>query len=116
VAQYLLDQAKVGGPPKLEDGSLTAVVEGVEELFSHEEQIPVKFNYRMTWTQVGPAETYTVKGKEEAVRFGPDLYHVKVLVWWMIDNPEDGRAEGGGRRAVEFERLISTEKKEEEPE
>jgi len=107
VAQYLLDEAEITGPPDPAGG----VVEGTEELFSHEEERPTVFRYRMIWTKVGEAETYTASGKTERVQFGPDLFHVTVKVWWMVENPEDGRAEGGGRRTVTFERLISAELK-----
>lgn len=107
VGQYLFSEAAVNGPPK--DGSM--VEEGIEELLSHEEDIPVKFHYRINWTLLAPAKTYAGGGPggRKKVQFGPDLYLVEVTVWWMVENPEDGRIEGGGRRTVSLERLISFE-------
>lgn len=105
VAQYLFDQASETGPPEPTGG----VAEGTEQLHSHEEGQPVNYRYRMEWTKVGEATTYFVGSRREPSQFGPDLWHVKVTVWWMVENPEDGRAEGGGRRTITMERLISFE-------
>lgn len=105
VAQYLFDQASETGPPEPTGG----VAEGTEQLHSHEEGQPVNYRYRMEWTKVGEATTYFLGSRREPSQFGPDLWHVKVTVWWMVENPEDGRAEGGGRRTITMERLISFE-------
>ena len=105
VAQYLFDRASETGPPDPAGG----VIEDTEQLHSHEEEQPVNYRYRMEWTKVGEATSYYVGTKKERSQFGPDLWHVKVTVWWMVENPEDGRAEGGGRRTITMERLISFE-------
>jgi hypothetical protein len=105
VAQYLFDEATVKGPPKPDGGT----AEGVHKLYSHEEALPVDFRYRMVWTKIGEAATYIADGSSERVKFGPDLFHVEVTVWWMVENPDDGRLEGGGKRTVTLERLISYE-------
>ena len=103
VGQALLEKASITGPPAAEGG----VAEGVEQLFSHEEEKAVNFRYRMTWTLVAERESYFLGTNKIKSQFGSDLYHVEVTVWWMVENPEDGRAEGGGRRTVTLERLVS---------
>ena len=103
VGQYLLEKAKVDGPPTPEGG----IVEGTEQILSHEEERPVNFRYRMEWTLVAERDSYFVHTTKAKNQFGADLYHVEVQVWWMVENPDDGRAEGGGRRTVTLERLIS---------
>jgi hypothetical protein len=103
VGQYLFEQAKANGPPDPAGGEET----GTRQVFSHEEERPVNFEYRMTWTLVGERGAYYKGSTKNLNQFGADLYHVEVQVWWMIKNPEDGRAEGGGRRTVTLERLIS---------
>lgn len=105
VAQYLFDRASVTGPPTPEGGT----VDGTEELHSHEEGLPVKFRYRMEWSKIGEAQTYYIGSRNARSQFGPDLWHVKVTVWWMVENPDDGRAEGGGKRTLTMERLVSHE-------
>ena len=103
VGQYLFERAKVDGPPTPEGG----IVEGTEQILSHEEERPVNFRYRMEWTLVAERDSYFVHTTKAKNQFGADLYHVEVQVWWMVENPDDGRAEGGGRRTVTLERLIS---------
>ncbi len=105
VAQYLFDEALANGPPALEGGTQT----GVRQLLSHEEGQPVDFQYKAVWTKVADAATYFAAGSKERTKFGPDLFHVEITVWWMVENPEDGRLEGGGKRTVTLERLISYE-------
>lgn len=103
VGQYLFEKAKSVGPPDPSGG----VLDGTEQLLSHEEERPVNFNYRMTWTLVGERDSYTVGGVDYQNQFGASLYHVEVQVWWMVNEANEGRAEGGGRRSVTLERLIS---------
>ncbi|MFA5507880.1 MAG: hypothetical protein WC314_07340 [Vulcanimicrobiota bacterium] len=103
VGQYLFEKAKVEGPPAPEGG----ITEGAEQILSHEEEHPVSFNYRMIWTLVAERESYEVHSVSTKNQYGSDLYHVEVQVWWMVKDAESGRAEGGGRRAVTLERLIS---------
>lgn len=103
VAQYLFDKAKVMGPPGPEGGTTN----GVEQLFSHEENQPVNFRYQLEWTRIGEAATYRVGTSRQRAQFGSDLWHVKVTVWWMVENADDGRAEGGGRRSIVMERVLS---------
>ena len=103
VGQELLERASTTGPPAVEGG----VVEGVEQLFSHEEERPVNFRYRMVWTLAAEGSSYFLGSSKQRSQFGSDLYHVEVTVWWMVENPEDGRAEGGGKRTVTLERLVS---------
>lgn len=100
VAQYLLDSAEGASVPK------GGVSEGVEKLYSHEENLPVDFRYKMTWTLLAGADTYGAGKKQQ---FGADLYRVRVTVFWMVDDPDQGRAEGGGLRKVTMERLVSIE-------
>ena len=101
VAQYLLDSAE--GAPAPAEG----VREGVEKLHSHEENHPVDFRYRMTWTLLAAATRYG--GGSSRVQFGSDMYRVEVTVYWMVGDPDEGRAEGGGLRKVTMERIISCE-------
>jgi hypothetical protein len=111
VGQYVFEEAKLAGPPSPSGG----IRDGEKKIFSHEEQLPLTFKYRENWTLVGERETYTVGGEEYENQFGASLYHVEVQVWWMVNRPdqndedavEEGRAEGGGRRTVILERLIS---------
>lgn len=103
VAHYLFEKARTDGPPDPSGG----VVEGTEQLYSHEEERPVNFRYRMAWTLAAPSSTYYAESRTNRSQFGSDLYHVEVMVWWMVENPEDGRAEGGGKRTVTLERLIA---------
>jgi type II secretory pathway pseudopilin PulG len=106
-AQYLLEQAANGGPPTPEGGSQ----EGVRPLLNHENKLPVDFHYRLDWTRIADAQYYTPEnGASREVQFGTRLYHVKCTVWWMIENPEDGRAEGGGKRNVSLERIVKVGK------
>ena len=104
-AQYLLDQATTGDPP------VGGVEEGVKSLRTHELEHPLNYQYRLEWTLVGPLKRYTpVSGTTRDTQFGTQLFHVKATVWWMVENPEDGRAEGGGKRTVTMERLIKVGK------
>lgn len=106
-AQYLLEEASTGAPPQPNGGSR----EGVRQLLNHEDKHPVDFHYRLDWTLIGEPRFYDspVSGLRES-QFGTRLFHVKCTVWWMVENPEDGRAEGGGRRTVSLERLIKVGK------
>ena len=108
--QFLLDNAKVTGPPSPAGG----ITEGVREVYSHEEHTPVDFNYRMEWELIAaPGQFATVGADGESVlhdlQFGSNLYRVTVQMWWMIDSPEQGRAEGGGKRNVTLERFVTIE-------
>lgn len=108
VAQYLFEKAKTDGPPSPVGG----IQDGTKQIYSHEENRPVDFLYRMTWTLVAEREEYDTAGGPVPAQFGSELYHVEIQVWWMVSRPEDGepeqgRAEGGGRRTVILERLIS---------
>ena len=103
VGQYLLEGAKITGPPDPAGG----MQDGTEQIYSHEENRPVNFQYTMNWTLIGERASYYAESKKNKNQFGAELYHVEVQVWWMVKNPEDGRAEGGGRRTVTLERLIS---------
>jgi type II secretory pathway pseudopilin PulG len=105
-AQYLLEEAATSGPPS------GGVKEGVHKLLNHENNLPVDFNYRLDWTLLADAAQYTLAGGEtRKVQFGARLFRVKCTVWWMVDNPEDGRAEGGGKRTVTLERIIRADVK-----
>lgn len=107
VAQYRLDRAATA-PIDQHAGAASFVVEGKESRFSHEENHPVDFNFRETWTLIGQAATSPGHGSgSQRNLFSPELYHVEIVVWWMVDNPDDGRAEGGGKRSVTLERVIS---------
>lgn len=103
VGQDLLERASTSGPPAVEGG----VVDGVEQLFSHEEAKAVNFRYQMKWSLVAESSSYYAGTSKIRSQFGSDLYHVEVTVWWMVENPDDARAEGGGRRTVTLERLVS---------
>lgn len=106
-AQFLLEQAATGSPPSPEGGT----EEGVRQLLNHEIQQPVDFHYRLDWTKIGDTRYYSPRGAEtREAQFGTRLFHVKCTVWWMIENPEDGRAEGGGKRTVTLERVIKVGK------
>lgn len=109
MAQYLFERASTVGPPEPDEGTGEQIQTGVEQLLSHEEHRAVDFQYKMVWTKIGEAETYTLGTATQESQFGPELFHVEIQVWWMVENPEDGRAEGGGRRTVTLERLISVE-------
>ncbi len=104
VANYLLDSARNDGPPHPDGGEKT----GVREMRTHELDIPMQYQYRLTWTKVGEPHTFVHHTTHEtrAGVFSTTLYHVKVEVWWMVDDPDAGRAEGGGRRSLVQERLI----------
>ncbi len=102
VGQHLLEEARNSGPPNLDGG----IVEGVRPLQTHEEDLPVNFNYRMEWRLMADAPLYNNGGTPETVKYGSRLYQVEVTVWWMVENPTNGRAEGGGKRSVTLERLI----------
>lgn len=108
-AQYVLEEAASGGAPPEAGGGVT---EGVHALLNHEDEHPVDFHYRLEWTLMGEPRYYTNPrdGSPRESQFGTRLYHVKCTVWWMIENPEDGRAEGGGKRTVSLERLIKVGK------
>lgn len=105
-AQFLLERASVSTPPTATGGS----EEGVHSLLNHESTHPVDFHYRLDWTLLGEAASYSSLGTRRESQFGTRLYHVKCTVWWMVENPEEGRAEGGGRRSVILERLIKVGK------
>lgn len=105
-AQYLLEEAATGGPSDPDGGT----EEGVKKLLNHENTLPVDFQYRLEWTRVGDSTYFTSGGGPRETQFGTRLYHVKCTVWWMIENPEDGRAEGGGKRSVSLERIIKVGK------
>lgn len=103
VGQYLLDEARTTGPPTIAGG----VVEGVRPMQTHEEGLPVNFNFRTEWNLIGPARQFVnAQGVRQNTEFGTRLYQVKVTVWWMTENPNEGRGEGGGKRTVTLERLI----------
>jgi type II secretory pathway pseudopilin PulG len=107
-AQYLLEQASTGSPPDPAGGT----EEGVRRLLTHENTLPVDFNYRLEWTLLSDIRSYSPAsgtGRRE-VQFGARLYRVKCNVWWMIEAPQDGRAEGGGKRTVTLERIIKVGK------
>lgn len=102
-AQYLLEEASTGSPPSPTGG----IQEGVRKLLNHENKLPVDFNYRLEWTLLADSPSYTpVGGSTRSAQFGARLYHVKCTVWWMVENPEDSRVEGGGKRVVMLERMI----------
>lgn len=112
--QYLLDAAKNPlenlGPPAPAGG----VREGVREVFSHEEHLRVKFHYRMNWELIGsPTQFTTIDSDGDSVlhdlQFGSNLYRVSIEMWWMNERPDEGRAEGGGKRTVNLERFIRIE-------
>lgn len=105
-AQYLLEQAATSGPPAPEGGTS----EGVRELLNHENTLPVDFNYRLVWTRIGDARYYTPPTGSREVQFATRLYHVQCTVWWMVENPQDGRGEGGGKRTVTLERIVKVGK------
>lgn len=105
-AEYLLEHAATGGPPDPSGGT----EEGVRKLLNHENTLPVDFNYRMVWTRIGDARYYTPPTGSREVQFATRLYHVKCTVWWMVDNPEDGSSEGGGKRTVTLERIVKVGK------
>jgi hypothetical protein len=106
-AQYLLEEAATGGPSDPDGGT----EEGVQKLLNHENTLPVDFQYRLEWTRIGDSTYFTPSGGgTRETQFGTRLYHVKCTVWWMIENPEDGRAEGGGKRTVSLERIIKVGK------
>lgn len=102
VGQHILEEARNTGPPAVDGG----VVEGSRPMQTHELDLPVNFNYRTEWKLIADAPMYNNNGVRETVKHGSRLYQVKVTVWWMVENPTDGRAEGGGRRSVTLERLI----------
>lgn len=103
VGQYILDQGRTQGPPNPDGG----VVEGVRPMQTHELDKPVNFNYRAEWTLIGKNKQYlSSEGAWEDTEFGSRIYQVKVTVWWMVENPDEGRSEGGGKRSVVLERLI----------
>ncbi len=107
-AQYLLEEASTGAPPQPTGG----VSEGVHQLLNHEDKHPVDFHYRLEWTLMGEPRYYNspTSGTPRESQFGTRLYHVQCTVWWMVENPEDGRGEGGGKRTVSLERLIKVGK------
>jgi hypothetical protein len=107
LAEYLLEQAATGSPPDPDGGT----EEGVKSLLNHENKLPLDYHYRLEWTKIGDSETYTsFDGTTREGQFGTRLFHVTVTVWWMIENPQDGRAEGGGKRSLTMERLIKVGK------
>lgn len=107
VGQNLLEQAHINGPPALDEDGV-AVFDGVESLKSHEEELPVNFRYRMTWTRMGDIATYNNgSGTPVPSQFGSELYLVNVEIWWMVENSQDGRAEGGGLRTLKLERIVN---------
>ncbi len=108
-AQYLLEAATVSGlpdPTELVEENGKLVQSGEVSLLSHEEKLPVKFQYRLEWGLVGEIRTYSRGGETEESQFGARLYHVRATVWWMTAKAGEGRAEGGGKRTVTLERLI----------
>lgn len=108
-AQYLLEAAAVSGlpdPSQLveEDGKL--VQSGEISLLSHEEKLPVRFQYRLEWGLIGDIRTYSKGGESQDSQFGARLYFVQATVWWMTAKAGEGRDEGGGKRMVTLQRLI----------
>lgn len=102
--QYLLEKARSEGPPT---GASPVTKKDVITLFNHEEKQPVEFHYEMVWTKIG-APAVDTDGK--LAKFEASLYQVKITLWWMVENAEDGRAEGGGKRTVSLERIIKVGK------
>lgn len=107
-AQFLLEKAASGGAPPAPDGGFS---EGTYQLLNHETVRPVDFHYRLDWSLIGEPAHYTLHGAPRERQFGTRFYHVKCTVWWMVENPEDGRAEGGGRRTLSLERFIKVNKR-----
>lgn len=106
-AQYLLEEAAIEGPPDVNGG----VREGKKPLRTHELELPLDFQYRLEWTRIGQTRFYTPPGGgSREVLFGTRLYHVRVTVWWMVNQPDQGRGEGGGRRSVVMERVVKVGK------
>lgn len=106
LAQYELEQLANGGaPPAPEGGNVTYQ----RERFNHELERPLTFTVSIDWTLLGDIPRYSPASAPEESKefqFGARLYHVKATVWWMVEKPEDGRAEGGGKRTVTLERIV----------
>lgn len=114
VAQEVLDDAEFQGYPSPSRNlqlSADGVWKGVKRLYSHEESYPVEFKYDAVWSKLGDAYTYELAGRKTRVQFGSILYRVDVTVYWMGDDPEAHRAEGGGLRKVRLERIVACERK-----
>ncbi len=106
LAQYELEQAASGGTPPAPEGGLQTFD---RERFNHELEQAVIFHVALDWTRLGDIPRYTpthAPSESREFQFGARLYHVKATVWWMVENPEDGRAEGGGKRTVTLERIV----------
>ncbi len=108
VAQYVLDKCTSAGPPSPTGGS----EEGTRKLLTHELDHPLDFHYRADWRLIGEPGSYLdAQGRRQTNQFAKALYHVRVTVWWMVEDAEDMRLEGGGRRSVLLERVIEFEPK-----
>lgn len=106
LAQYELEQAASAGSPPAPEGGLQTFE---RKRFNHELDHAVTFQVALDWTLLKEIPRYTPANAPDESRefqFGARLYHVKATVWWMVENPEDGRAEGGGKRTVTLERII----------
>ncbi len=104
-AQYLLEQAATSDRPPTPTGGQET---GVRKLLNHETTHPVDFHYKLDWTLVGDIARFesAIADETRDAQFGARLFHVKATVWWMVDNPDDARHEGGGKRTVTLERII----------
>lgn len=112
VAQEVLDDAEFQGYPTDRGGSeplhlVDGTWKGVKLLYSHEDNIPVQFRYDAVWDKIGDADVYKAGSETKPVQYGPNLYRVEVTVYWMVDDPDKGRAEGGGLRTVKLERMVT---------
>lgn len=106
LAQYELERISRGGAPPAPEGGRQTFD---RERYNHEMERPVTFHVALDWTLMGDIPRYTPTNDpstSKEFQFGARLYHVKATVWWMVDNPDGGRDEGGGRRSVTLERII----------
>ncbi len=67
---------------------------GVHRVYSHGDEIPVTFNYNLETTELS-------RSGEETRAF-----YVEVTVYWMVDDPNQGRLGSGDKLSISLGRVM----------
>lgn len=67
---------------------------GVQRVYSHGDELPVSFNYQVETSELSRA------GEETRA------FYVEVTVYWMVDDPSQGRVGSGDKLSVRLGRVV----------
>ena len=90
-AAQLVAQAQL---EKVADSQNFVSRSGIQRVYSHGDGIPVSFNYEVETTELSQSSEDT------------RAFYVEVVVYWMVENPDEGRLGSGDKMSISLGRVV----------